>query len=362
MKKTPLTGWHESVGARMVEFAGYLMPLEYSGILTEHHAVRNRAGLFDVSHMGEFWVRGEGALPLLQHLTTNDVSKIENGQAQYSCLPNGKGGIVDDLIIYKVSAIEYMVVVNASNMQKDWDWMNSHNSFGAQLENISESTALIALQGPVSTEILQQLVTIDLSLMKSFHFTRGTVAGIENIIISTTGYTGAGGYELYCPNESALALWEAIMKAGAPLGLLPTGLAARDTLRLEMGYSLYGNDLNDSTSPIEAGLSWIVKFAEGKNFIDRPLLEQQKKNGATRCMVGFEMKERGIPRHDYVLVDTAGNAIGVVTSGTMSPTLQVGIGMGYVNPAFAKKGTEIFVQIRNKNLKAEVVNLPFVKK
>lgn len=362
MKNTPLTHLHKLTGARMVEYAGYNMPLEYSGILDEHTAVRFAAGLFDVSHMGEFWVKGKGALDLLQKVTTNDVAVLKPGQSQYSCFPNGKGGIVDDLIVYYYEPDKYMLIVNASNIQKDWNWINSHNSFGAELENASDKTSILALQGPNSEKILQQLTDSDLSQLKSFSFTVGTVAGEKNVIISATGYTGAGGYELSCYNNSAENIWKSLMEKGASYGLKPAGLAVRDLLRLEMGYSLYGNDLNDTTSPIEANLGWIVKFVESKNFIDRPLLEKQKKEGVQRKLIAFELIDKGIPRHDYRLLNNTGADIGFVTSGTISPILQKGIGMGYISTSESHIGNEILVQIRNKSLKAKVVRLPFIQK
>jgi len=361
MKNTALTHLHEAAGAHMVEYAGYSMPVEYSGVISEHNAVRKNAGLFDASHMGEFWVRGNGALALLQYVTTNDVSKLNNGNAQYSCMPNGKGGIVDDLIVYKHADDKYMLVVNASNLEKDWEWINKHNSFGADLENISDNMSLIALQGPKSLEILQPMVAVKLKELKSFTFVTTRVNNIDDVIISATGYTGAGGFEIYCSNQNAAKLWQSLIENGKNYGLQPAGLAARDTLRLEMGYSLYGNDIDDSTSPIEAGLGWIVKFEEGKNFIDRGFLEKQKTQGVSRKLVGFEMIERGIPRHDYHLQNSKGIEIGIVTSGTMSPFLQKGIGMAYVQTDEAFENNEIFIQIRNKLLKARIVKLPFLR-
>ncbi len=362
MKQTPLTQLHKAAGARMVEYAGFEMPVEFSGVINEHVNVRKNAGLFDVSHMGEFWIKGPGALALLQYVTTNDVSVIPIGKAQYNCFPNGKGGIVDDLIIYRFEANKYMMVVNASNMEKDWLWLNQHNTFGAELENASDLTALIALQGPKARAILQPIVKSDLSQLKSFTFITEKISDMGEVVISATGYTGAGGYELFCYNESAVTLWEALMKNGKALGILPIGLAARDTLRLEMGYSLYGNDIDDTTSPIEAGLGWIVKADKGSDFIDREIIKQQIQKGVKHKMIGFELLERGIPRHHYMLCDKNKQPIGHVTSGTMSPILQKGIGMGYVNTEHAKVGNEIYVQIRDKMLKAVVVKFPFVKK
>jgi aminomethyltransferase len=360
MKNTALIQQHQELGAKMVPFAGYNMPLEYSGVINEHMAVREAAGMFDVSHMGEFWIKGDGALSLLQKVTTNNVATLAVGQAQYTCMPNGKGGIVDDLIVYRYSNDKYMAVVNASNMQKDWDWIVQHNTFGAEMENASDQMSLIALQGPKAIEILQKITKIDLTTLGNFEFAVGNVGKAEEVIISGTGYTGAGGVELYCYNDSAATIWEELLIAGKDLGLVPAGLAARDTLRLEMGYCLYGNDIDDTTSPIAAGLGWIVKFAEGKDFIDKELLYSQKANGVERKLTGIELIGRGIPRKDYVLVDGNDNKIGVVTSGTMSPVLKKGIGMAYINTEFAKAGTEVYVKVRNKNIEAKVVRLPFI--
>ncbi len=344
----------------MTPFANYNMPLEYSGVIKEHMAVRDAAGIFDVSHMGEFWVKGSGALPLLEKICSNSVASMEVGQAQYSVLPNGKGGIVDDLIIYKYGYQKYMAVVNASNIEKDWKWFNEQNQYGAGLENASDNISLIALQGPLAKSILQKLTDHNLDNILSFHFATISIAGAENVIVSNTGYTGAGGFEIYCYNKDAKKIWDGAMKAGTPLGLLPAGLAARDTLRLEMGYCLYGNDIDDSTSPIEAGLGWVVKFMDNKDFIDRKLLSKQRQDGVGRKLVGFEMQERGIPRHDYELVSENGSVIGRVTSGTMSPVLQKGIGMGYVQSGYAKIGETIYVQIRSKKLKAIIRKFPFI--
>jgi aminomethyltransferase len=360
MKDTALRKQHETLKAKITPFAGYNMPLEYSGVIKEHMAVRDAAGMFDVSHMGEFWIKGEGALSLLQKITTNDVAKLAVGQAQYSCMPNGQGGIVDDLIIYKYEEEKYLAVVNAANMQKDWDWMNKQNSFGAELEDASDTMSLIALQGPKAKQILQTITEYNLDSIGGFSFAVSNVAGAKEVIISATGYTGAGGFELYCYNNDAPVIWEAIMEAGEPFGLLPAGLAARDTLRLEMGYCLYGNDIDDTTSPIEAGLGWIVKFVEGKDFIDRQLMEKHKKQGVERKLVGIEMIGRGIPRHGYPLVDNDENEIGYVTSGTMSPILQKGIGMAYLKEDFASLGSTVYVKVRNKNIEAMVVKMPFI--
>ncbi|MBN2521945.1 MAG: glycine cleavage system aminomethyltransferase GcvT [Bacteroidales bacterium] len=362
MKETVLTKLHKEAGARMMEYAGFNMPVEYSGVVKEHLAVRNAAGIFDVSHMGEFWVKGKNAVDLLQYTTTNNVSGLEIGKAQYSCMPNGKGGIVDDLIIYRFEPEKYMLVVNASNIEKDWNWLNKNNAFGAVLENVSDRMSLIALQGPKAKDILQKLVDFNLASLKSFTFSAMTVGQSENVIVSVTGYTGAGGFELYCHNQVAPSLWKEIMKAGDPFGLIPAGLAARDTLRLEMGYSLYGNDIDDTTSPIEAGLSWIVKMNKEKEFIDKKKYQFQMENGVSKKLVGFKLIDRGIPRKDYKLLNSGGEEIGKVTSGTMSPILQQGIGMGYLRTEEARVDNEIYVQVRNKSLKAIVVKLPFLTK
>jgi aminomethyltransferase len=362
MKVTALTQLHKAAGARMVEYAGYEMPVEYSGVISEHLNVRKNAGLFDVSHMGVFWVKGPAALSLLQYVTTNNVAAVPVGRAQYSCFPNGKGGIVDDLIIYHYEINKYMLVVNASNAEKDWQWINVQNSVGAELENASDRTSLIALQGPNSKAILQSMVRIDLSLFQPFSLYTENIPGIGEVIIASTGYTGAGGYEITCRNETAVPLWKALLKVGGSFNLLPVGLAARDTLRLEMGYSLYGNDIDETTSPIEAGLGWIVKPDKGVKCIDHDTLKIQIEKGTARKLVGFEMVERGIPRHHYVLCDNNKKPIGNVTSGTMSPSLQKGIGMGYVNSDSAAAGTELYVRVRDKMIKAVVVKLPFIKK
>lgn len=360
MKDTTLKHHHIELGARMVEFAGYNMPLEYSGVIKEHMAVRETAGIFDVSHMGEFWIKGDGALPLLDKTTTNNVTDLEIGQAQYTVMPNGKGGIVDDLIIYRYEDKKYMAVVNASNIDKDWQWLNSQNNFNAELENASDNMSLIALQGPKAKKILQELTAYDLDSISSFQFATTEVAGRKDVIVSNTGYTGAGGFEIYCYNEDADTLWTEIMKVGETEGLMPAGLAARDTLRLEMGYCLYGNDIDDSTSPLEAGLGWVVKLNKESDFIDKEYLKTQKENGIRKKLIGLEMLERGIPRHDYQIADNHNNIIGKVTSGTMSPILQRGIGMGYVDSDYAKVGETVYLHVRNKTLKASVVKFPFV--
>ena len=361
MKTTVLNEVHHSLVAKMVPFAGFEMPVEYSGITNEHIAVREVAGMFDVSHMGEFWVKGANALNFLQKVTSNDVSLLTPGKIQYTCFPNGKGGIVDDLLVYRYDEEKYLLVVNASNIEKDWNWCVENNSEGAILENASDRISQLAIQGPKATEILQKLTSADLSSIQYYNFVTGSFAGINEVIISNTGYTGAGGFELYMYNDDALTIWNAIMEAGKDLGLLPVGLGARDTLRLEMGFCLYGNDIDDTTSPIEAGLGWITKFAEGKNFIDREIMEKLKSEGVTRRLKGFVMEEKGIPRHDYEIVDNEGNVIGRVTSGTMSPVLKQGIGMGYVNSDFLKKKDDnIAIRIRNRDIKAKIVKTPFI--
>lgn len=361
MKKTPFTDVHVALGAKMHEFAGYTMPIEYTGIIEEHLTVCNGVGVFDVSHMGEFWVKGPNALAFIQKVTTNDASTLPLGKAQYSCFPNGKGGIVDDLLVYHYETEKYLLVVNAGNMDKDWAWCVAQNTVGAVLENASDNTAQLAIQGPEAIKVLQRLTAVDLSAIPYYAFVTGEFAGCRNVIISNTGYTGAGGFELYFYPSDAMTLWNAIFEAGKPEGIKPIGLGARDTLRLEMGFCLYGHELDETTSPIEAGLGWITKFVDGKAFLDRPLLEQQKKEGVTRKLCAFELIEKGIPRQGYELVDAEGHVIGVVTSGTLSPVLKKGIGMGYVKPAFAKAGEEIYVRIRNKELKAQVVKTPFRK-
>ena len=358
-KKTALFDKHVSLGAKMVPFAGFEMPVQYSGVTEEHFAVREKVGIFDVSHMGQFFVEGSSAKDLLQYVTTNNVDALEDGKAQYSCLPNGNGGIVDDLIIYKMEDEKYFVVVNASNIEKDWNHISKYNEkFGAKLTNASDEMSLIAIQGPKATETLQKLTDTQLSDIPYYHFTVGTVAGISDVIISNTGYTGSGGFEIYFKNEDAVKIWDALTEAGEEFGLMPCGLASRDTLRLEKGFCLYGNDIDDTTSPLEAGLGWITKF--DKDFVDKQFLEKQKEEGVTRKLVGFEMQERAIPRHDYLVVDADGNEIGKVTSGTMSPMKNIGIGLAYVAKPHFKVGSEIFIQIRNKNVPAKVVKLPFV--
>ena len=355
MKTTPFTDFHIALGAKMHEFAGYNMPIEYSGINDEHLTVRNGVGVFDVSHMGEIWVKGPKALDLIQQVCSNDASKLSIGQAQYTCFPNGKGGIVDDIIVYYFEPEKYMLVVNASNIEKDWNWLNAHNSVGAELENASEHTAQLAVQGPKATELLQKLTPVNLSEVPYYHFTVGEFAGVKNVILSNTGYTGSGGFELYFYPEHGMQIWNALFEAGKEFGLKPIGLGARDTLRLEKGFCLYGNDIDDTTSPIEAGLGWITKFAEGKNFIDRERLEKQKAEGVSRKLIRFELTERGIPRHGYEIVNANDEIIGHVTSGTMLPESKIGIGMGYVNAPYFKGDEPIFIKIRNKNLEAKIV-------
>ncbi len=360
LKNTALAETHISLGAKMVPFAGYNMPVSYTGLNDEHLTVRNAVGVFDVSHMGEFILKGDKALDLIQYVTTNDASQLYDGRVQYSCLPNGKGGIVDDLLVYRIDEKTYLLVVNASNMEKDWNWISKHNTFGVDMKNISDRTSLLAVQGPKALNTLQKLTDINLGEIPYYHFRKGKFAGHDNILISNTGYTGAGGFEVYFDNEVAGDIWNAIFKAGEEFGIKPIGLGARDTLRLEMGFCLYGNDIDDTTSPIEAGLGWVTKF--NKEFIDKAVLLEQKEKGVARKLVAFEMIDRGIPRHDYELADASGNVIGKVTSGTQSPSLQKGIGMGYVKTEFSKAGTEIFVKVRDKALKALVVKLPFYKK
>ena len=359
MNKTALYDKHVSLGAKMVPFAGFDMPVQYSGVTEEHFAVREKVGIFDVSHMGQFFVEGPSAKDLLQFVGTNNVDALENGKAQYTCLPNGNGGIVDDLIVYKMTDEKYFVVVNASNIEKDWNHISKHNEkFGAKLTNASDEMSLIAIQGPKATETLQKLTDIDLSEIPYYHFTEGKIAGCEDVIISNTGYTGSGGFEIYFKNENAVKIWEAITEAGQEFGLIPCGLASRDTLRLEKGFCLYGNDIDDTTSPLEAGLGWITKF--DKDFVDKERFAKEKEDGITRKLVGFEMQEKAIPRHDYLVVDAEGNEIGKVTSGTMSPMRKIGIGLAYVARQHFTVGSEIFIQIRNKNIPAKVVKTPFV--
>lgn len=359
MKKTSFYDKHLELGARMVSFAGYEMPLEYTGVKQEHINVRNKIGVFDVSHMGEIWVKGPAAFALVQKLTSNDLKKIVPGAIQYTCFPNESGGIVDDLLVYAYDDEKFLLVVNASNLEKDLQWILDHNQEGAIVENASDRISQLAIQGPLATELLQKLTPVDLSAIPYYHFVTGELAGNKEVIISNTGYTGAGGFELYMYNDAAASIWERIFDAGKEIGIEAAGLAARDTLRLEMGFCLYGNDINEATSPLEAGLGWITKFSEGNEFINRKALERQKENGLSRRLIGFEMKERGIPRQHYPILDADGNEIGEVSSGTMSPMLGVGIGLAYVSMEHTARGSEIYIGIRNKRVAATVVRLPF---
>lgn len=359
MKNTPLTQTHEALGAKMIPFAGYNMPVQYEGVNAEHETVRNTVGVFDVSHMGEFLIEGEHALELIQKVSSNDASKLTIGKAQYSCMPNNDGGIIDDLIIYKIKEDTYLLVVNASNIEKDWNWIASKNDVGATIRNLSEAYSLLAIQGPKAVEAMQSLTSHDLSAIKFYNFVVGDFAGIEHVIISATGYTGSGGFEIYCKNTEVKQIWDKVFEAGKRFGIKPIGLAARDTLRLEMGYCLYGNDIDDTTSPIEAGLSWITKFT--KEFTNSEALKAEKERGPKRKLIAFELDERGIPRHGYDIVDANGNKIGVVTSGTMSPSLGKGIGLGYVPTVFSEVGSKINIQIRKNAIAATVIKLPFYK-
>jgi aminomethyltransferase len=361
MKNTAFTQIHESQGAKMLPFAGYNMPIQFSGINDEHETVRNRLGIFDVSHMGEIWVKGPNALAFIQYVTTNDASVLFDGKVQYSCLPNGKGGIVDDLLVYRVNAETYLLVVNASNVEKDWEWMVSQNKVGAILYNASDEIAQLAIQGPLALKAMQKLTSTPVTDMEYYTFKKLDFAGVKDVIFATTGYTGSGGCEIYMANEDAVKIYNAVMEAGAEYGIKPIGLAARDTLRLEMGFCLYGNDIDDTTSPIEAGLGWITKFTDAKDFINKDIFLKQKTEGTSRRLVGFELIDKGVPRHGYDVVDASGNKIGVVTSGTMGPSVKKGIGMAYVPMAFAKSGSEIFISIRDKAIKAQVVKMPFYK-
>ena len=360
MKDTALSAIHAALGAKMVPFAGYNMPVSYQGINLEHQTVREKVGVFDVSHMGEFFVTGPNALSLIQRVCSNDASKLEDGEAQYSCFPNEDGGVVDDLIVYRIAAEKWLLVVNASNIDKDWAWINSHNTMEATLENSSDHYSLLAIQGPKAIQAMQSLTQEDLSAIKFYTFKINTFAGVENVIISATGYTGSGGFEIYCKNTQVAKIWTKVLEAGADWGIQPIGLAARDTLRLEMGYCLYGNDIDDTTSPLEAGLGWITKF--NKDFINSESLKKQKEIGVSKTLVGFELSQRGIPRQGYAIVDAQGNSIGRVTSGTMSPSMGKGIGLGYVPMALKEVGSQIHIQIRNKIVPAMVVKLPFYKK
>ena len=360
MKKTALTHKHIELGAKMVPFAGYNMPVQYEGVNVEHETVRTGVGVFDVSHMGEFILKGPQALNLIQKFSSNDASKLFDGKAQYSCMPNGKGGIVDDLIIYRISENEYFLVVNASNIEKDWNWISSLNDLDVEMTNVSDEYTLLAIQGPQAATSMQSLTDVNLSEMPYYTFRYATFAGIQNVMISATGYTGSGGFEIYVKNEDAEKLWNSVFESGKAFGIKPIGLAARDTLRLEMGFCLYGNDINDETSPLEAGLGWITKFT--KNFVDSEYLSKQKEEGIQRKLIPFELIDRGIPRQGYEIADSSGQIIGHVTSGTMSPSMKIGIGLGYVQKEYSTIDSEIYIMVRNKSLKAKVVKLPFYKK
>lgn len=359
MKNTALTSTHIALNAKMVPFAGYNMPVSYEGVNAEHETVRKGVGVFDVSHMGEFLITGEHALELIQKVTTNDASTLVDGKAQYSCMPNNEGGIVDDLIIYRFNAEKYLLVVNASNIEKDWNWISQHNTMDATMRDLSNEYSLLAIQGPKAAEAMQSLTSVDLTNIKFYTFEVADFAGVENVIISATGYTGSGGFEIYFKNEHAQKIWDSVFEAGADYGIKPIGLAARDTLRLEMGFCLYGNDIDDTTSPLEAGLGWITKFT--KDFVNSEALKKQKEEGVSRKLIGFELEEKGIPRHGYEIVDDNGKVIGVVTSGTMAPSLDKGIGMGYVPTELATPGSRINIQIRKKAVPATVVKTPFYK-
>lgn len=360
MKNTALTHIHENLGAKMLPFAGYNMPITYEGVNAEHETVRNGVGVFDVSHMGEFLLSGPNALALIQKVTSNDASVLTVGRAQYSCLPNFDGGIVDDLIIYKMKEEQYLLVVNASNIEKDWDWISAQNDLGVDMRNISDDYSLLAIQGPKAVEAMQPLTSVNLSEIKYYHFEVADFAGFEHVIISATGYTGSGGFEIYCKNDQAEAIWNKVFEAGEALGIKPIGLAARDTLRLEMGFCLYGNDIDDTTSPLEAGLGWITKF--NKDFTNSENLKKQKEAGVSKKLIAFELVDRGVPRHDYEIVDASGNVIGKVTSGTMAPSLNKGIGLGYVTTENSAVDSDVFIRIRKNDVAAKVVKLPFYKK
>lgn len=361
MKSTAFFKFHEAFGAKMVPFAGFMMPVQFEGVNVEHETVRKGVGVFDVSHMGEIWVKGPKAADFLQHVTSNDVSKLYDGKIQYSCFPNDQGGIVDDLLVYRIDAETFLLVVNASNIEKDWNWINAQNKIGATLYNASDEISQIAVQGPNALEVMQKLTKTPILDMEYYTFRKLDLAGVKDVIFSITGYTGSGGCEVYMANKDAETIWNAVFEAGREFDIKPIGLAARDTLRLEMGFCLYGNDINDTTSPIEAGLGWITKFTDYKNFINKASLLNQKQAGVAKKLIGFEMIDKGIPRQHYEIADDAGNLIGEVTSGTMSPSLKIGIGMGYVKTEFSKPETEINILIRNKPLKAKVVKLPFYK-
>ncbi|MFZ4261418.1 glycine cleavage system aminomethyltransferase GcvT [Sphingobacterium sp. HJSM2_6] len=359
MKNTAITNVHIALGAKMVPFAGFNMPVQYSGINDEHETVRTGVGIFDVSHMGEFILKGENALELIQKISSNDASKLYDGKVQYGYIPNEQGGVVDDFLTYKIDDLTYLLVVNASNIDKDWDWISKYNTYGVEMKNISDETSLFAIQGPKAADALQSLTDIDLAPMEYYSFKKSVFAGVENVLVSATGYTGAGGFEIYVANEHAEQVWNAIMEAGKPFGIKPIGLGARDTLRLEMGFCLYGNDIDDTTSPLAAGLGWVTKFT--KDFVNSANLKAEKEQGVSQKLVGFEMIDRGIARHDYEIVNAEGTIIGRVTSGTQSPSLKKSIGLGYVDNAYSKEGTELFISIRNQPIKAVVKKPPFVK-
>jgi aminomethyltransferase len=361
MKSTVFCDLHVANGGKMVEFAGYNMPVQFEGIIVEHETVRNGVGVFDVSHMGEFWVKGPKAFELVQRLTSNDVAKLDDGKIQYTCFPNDKGGIVDDLLVYRFDPETYLLVVNAANIEKDWAWVEKNNINGAVIYNASDEISQLAVQGPKAQAVIQKLTNVNLDEIPYYTFKKVDLAGVKQLILSNTGYTGAGGFEIYMDNADGPAIWKAVFEAGAEFGIKPIGLAARDTLRLEMGFCLYGNDINDTTSPIEAGLGWITKFAEGNNFINRPAIEKQKNEGVKKMLRGFRLIDKGVPRQHYEICDAAGKIIGEVTSGTMSPSLKIPIGMGYVETAHAGIGSEIFIKVRDKLLRAEIVKIPFYK-
>jgi aminomethyltransferase len=362
MKTTIFKEKHEALGGKMVEFAGFYMPVQFEGINAEHETVRKALGLFDVSHMGEFWIEGSKAFELCQRVSSNNAAALTDGKVQYTCFPNDKGGIVDDFLLYRFNEEKYLMVVNAANIDKDWAWVSKQNeSIGANIKNVSDETSQLAIQGPLALKAMQKLTSENVVDMEYYTFKELTFAGVDNVLFSTTGYTGSGGCEIYFPHSVGLKIFDAVMEAGKEFGIKPIGLAARDTLRLEMGFCLYGNDIDDTTSPIEAKLGWITKFVEGNDFVNRQYIEKQKTEGVSRTLVGFEMVDKGIPRHHYPILDVNGNNIGTVTSGTMAPSLKVGIGMGYVKPEFSKIDSEIFIDIRGKSLKAKVVKLPFYK-
>ncbi|MFO8129877.1 MAG: glycine cleavage system aminomethyltransferase GcvT [Bacteroidales bacterium] len=361
MKRTALSGMHESMGAKMVDFAGYYMPVQFDGVTIEHETVRKGVGVFDVSHMGEFWVRGPNAFEFVQRVTSNDVSRLSDGKVQYTCFPNGNGGIVDDLLVYRMDEETYLLVVNAANIEKDWAWCQKQNTRGAELHNASDEISQLAVQGPDALKAMQKLTDENITGMKYYTFKKLSFAGVKDVILSTTGYTGSGGCEIYMANEDAEKIYKKVLEAGKEYGIKPIGLAARDTLRLEMGFCLYGNDIDATTSPLEAGLGWITKFTEGNDFIDRDFLAKQKEEGITRRLRGFEMIDKGIPRKNYDICDADGNTIGTVTSGTMSPSLKIPIGMGYIAKEHAALDNEIYIKIRNKLVKGKIVKLPFYK-